>query len=98
MALFYPSMIAHVAEEAGMKVPNFSKKRPKAKRIDDFDPNAYPHFFVFCEVTLGRAIRWASWHGWARANAEVIAKLDEDTVKKVTLGNLVDLGVDLNCM
>jgi len=82
-------MIAGVAKKAGIKTP----KNPD----DDFDRNAYPHFFVFCEITLGRAISAGTWHSWAEYNAKIIASLSEERIKTMTLGNLVDVGVELSC-
>ncbi len=97
MALFFPSMIVGVAKEAGMKVPDFSKKNKAGKRTDDFDRNVYPHFHVFCEVTLGKPLRSFAWHDWAAHNARVIAGLDAERIKQVTFGNLVDMGLEPSC-
>jgi hypothetical protein len=42
--LAFPGMLAGAAEQAGMKVPS---------NPDDFDPNEFPHFFVFVRSSSG---------------------------------------------
>jgi len=97
MALFFPMMIAGVASESGIKTPNFATKRSGSGDPNDFDANEYPHFHVFCEVTLGKPINASSWDMWATHNAKVIAALSEERVKAVTYGDLVDMGLEPSC-
>jgi hypothetical protein len=89
MALFFPSMIARVASSVGMKVPDLSRA------FDEYDREEYPHFHVFCNVTLGQPLNYYSWEIWAKHNAKVIVELDDVIVRRVTLAKLVDLGLEL---
>lgn len=77
--LAFPGMLVSAATQAGMKVP---------ANPDEFDANEFPHFYVFCEVQLGRRMHpGAHW-----TNAEVVAKIPDDKIKSVTFGELVNLG------
>lgn len=76
----FPSMLVDAAKKAKMSVP---------KDPDSFDANKYPHFHVFCQVQLCRPIKWGEhWE-----NAEIIAKISNDKIKKITLCELLDLGL-----
>ena len=77
----FPDMLVKAAEEAGMKVP------PDA---DNFAPEQFPHFHVFCNVQLCRAIRWGEhWN-----NAIVVAAVPEADLKKVTVADLIGRGLE----
>lgn len=80
----YPGMLVSAAEKAGMKVP---------KDPDNFDAKVYPHFNIFCNVQLNRAIRWGEhWE-----NAEVVAKIPDGKLKTITLAELIDMGLGWHC-
>jgi hypothetical protein len=77
----FPGMIAEAARQAGMKTP----PEPDGK----WSPDEYPHFHVYCNVQLGRAIQWGEhWE-----NAKVVAKLGPRKIKSVTLEQLIGLGL-----
>lgn len=78
--LAFPSMLVEPAIKAGMKVPEDS---------DNFDPNEYPHFQVFCLMQLGSAMPYPSVH-WD--NAFVIASIPEDKIKTITVLEIIALG------
>ena len=69
--IIYPSQLIPAAEEAGMKVPS----------LEEFDPEQYPHFAVFCNAQLCRPL--TSWNEhWE--NAKVVASITEDKIKLIT--------------
>lgn len=83
--LIFPSMIAHAAEQAGIKTPNFDD-------MDDdwsFDAEEFPHFQVFCIAQLCRPMMDMGEH-WD--NAKVIAEIPESEIKNVTFHRLIELG------
>lgn len=78
--MVFPSMLTPAADEAGMSCP---------PDPDDFSPEEYPHFHVFCTVQLGRAMEWTEhWH-----NAEVLAAIPEKELKTLTLEDLLEKGL-----
>jgi len=80
--MIFPGVIAEAAEKAGMKVP----PDPDGK----WDENEYPHFNIFCDVQLCRRIRWGEhWE-----NAKVVARIPEDKLVTVTLGDLIRDGLE----
>lgn len=79
--LAFPSMLTSAAEQAGMKFPSDP---------DDFSPEEFPHFQVFCSVQLGRRMNDLSEH-WD--NAKVIAAIPDEEIKKVSLDDLIDRGL-----
>lgn len=79
--LAFPSMLTSAAEQAGMKFPSDP---------DDFSPEEFPHFQVFCSVQLGRRMNHLSEH-WD--NAKVIAAIPDEEIKKVSLDDLIDRGL-----
>jgi len=85
--LAYPSMIADIAKEVGMKVP----KNPDG----EWDGQKYVHFAVLCNVTLGRPIRWGSARSAIEVNAKMIATIPPGTLKKMTLGEIRSRCVEL---
>ena len=78
--LIYPYMLTDAATQAGMKVPDDP---------ENFDKGVYPHFFVFCNVQLNRPVE----HGEHWENAKVIAKIPDEQITKVTVQDLIDLGL-----
>ena len=84
--LAFPGMIAQQAEKAGMKTPESPDKK--------WDFQKYLHFGVFCELTLGRPLRWGTTA--IQENADIIAAIPLEELKKMTLeqikGKLADLG------
>lgn len=81
--LAFPSMLIGPATEAGMKTPIFGDN-------DDYDPNEFPHFHVFCAVQLGRRMADMGEH-WK--NAEVIAAISDEDIKSLTLEDLLSRGL-----
>lgn len=77
----FPGMIVSAAEKAGMPVP---------PNPDDFDPNDFPHFQVFCYAQLGRGMK----PGEHWSNAEVIAGIPDDEIRSVTFADLIDRGLE----
>ena len=78
--IVFPSMIAEAAAEAGMKVP----VDPEA----EYDPAKFMHWHVYCSVQLGCPVTWGNhWE-----NAKIIAKIPDKKIKKITYGQLVELG------
>lgn len=78
----YPGMIADAAKKAGMKVPENPDGEWKVEE--------YPHFNIFCNVQLGRRIRWGEhWE-----NAKVVAAVPEDKLKTITLMELIEAGLE----
>ena len=85
--IVFPQMLSNAAEQAGMKIPPSLGDK-------DFDVEAcreaFPHFFVFCCVQLGRPCR----HGEHFENAKVIARLTDEQIVSVTLKQLIELGLE----
>lgn len=80
--MVYPGMLTAAAEKAGMKVPPDPDGEWKAEE--------FPHFNIFCNVQLGRRIRWGEhWE-----NAKVVAAIPEDKLDTVTLMDLIEAGLE----
>lgn len=77
----FPAMLVPAAEAAKMKVP---------KDPEHFKVEKYPHFHVFCAVQLGRPVKF---HGEHFDNAKIIAKISDEKIRKVTLADLLALGI-----
>jgi hypothetical protein len=73
----YASMLVSAAEKAGMKVPVDS---------DNFVPEEFPHFHVFCLMQLGAAV---PYHGCHWDNAKVIAEIPDEEIKSVTMQDIL---------
>ena len=81
--LVSPSLLLKAAEDAGMKVPELNED-------EEFFPEEYPHFQVFCNAQLGRAM--TSWNEhWE--NAKIIVKIPDEKIRTVTVEDLIKLGV-----
>lgn len=79
--LAFPGMLVNAAKKAGMKVP---------PDPDDFDPMKYPHFQVFCNAQLCRPMVSLGEH-WN--NAELIAAIPKKDIMKVSLADLLEMGL-----
>ena len=78
----FPAMLLSAAEQAGMKVP---------PDPDNFSDHEYPHFRVFCNAQLGRAMTVGEhWE-----NAKIIAAIPEDKIMEVTFPDLLGLGLHI---
>jgi len=77
--LIFPGMLVSAAEKVGMAVP---------PDPEEFVTEEYPHFRVFCNAQLGRAMN----PGEHWDNAEIIAKIPDDEILKVTLEGLIAKG------
>lgn len=77
--LIFPEMIAVHAEEAGMKVPD---------DCDDFKSDDFPHFQVFCNWQLCRAMDWDE----PSHNAQIIAEIPEEEILTLTFEGLLAKG------
>lgn len=79
--IVFAGMLASAAEKAGITVP---------PDPDDFVPDDFLHFYIFCLVQLARPL--SNWNEhWD--NAKVIASLTPEECKTVTLEQLMDLGL-----
>lgn len=86
--LVFEVMIAKAAAEAGMKVPPGDQLD-----TEQWEDNDYPHFRVFCNIQLCRAISRPDQH-WD--NAKVIKQIPEEEIRQVTLKDLAQRGVELD--
>ena len=59
------------------------------KDPDNFDPNKFPHFHVFCILQLGRRMI----PGEHFDNAKVIASFSKDEIRKATLEDFLAKGL-----
>jgi hypothetical protein len=73
----FPSMLVPAATDAGMKVP---------PDPDSFDRLKFPHFQIFCNAQLVRAMTAPGEH-WE--NAKKVAKIPDDEIMDITLADLV---------
>lgn len=80
----FPEMLVGPAKKAGMIVPENAR---------EFDPNKYPHFQVFCKIQIGISMPSPTAH-WD--NAEIIVKIPDDKIKKITMAELIDLGIHIS--
>jgi hypothetical protein len=78
--LAFPEMLRSPAQDAGMKVP---------KDTENYNREEYPHFYIFCMLQLGRRMPYPSVHF---DNAKVIAKIEEEQVKKMSFGDFCEVG------
>lgn len=77
--LAFPSMLTSAAKNADMAVPD---------NPDNYNPDEFPHFHVFCNMQLGVAMTaGAHWE-----NAKVIAQIPEENLRTVTAGEILDMG------
>lgn len=79
--LAFIEMLIKPAEDAGMKIPD---------NLEDYDANEYPHFYVYSRIQKGAPMPFSTAHFH---NAQVIAKVPEDKIRKVTYDELVKEGL-----
>lgn len=79
----FPIMAVAPAGEAGIKVP---------PDPDNYDPQDYPHFAVFCKVQLGAPMPNPSAH-WE--NAKIVAGVSDADIMSITYQQLLDLGLSI---
>jgi len=77
----FPAMLVGAAKRAGMDVP---------EDPENFKPEDYPHFDVFCVVQLERPVLYWGEH-WD--NAEVIAGVEENEIRTITFDELIERGL-----
>jgi hypothetical protein len=78
----FPCMLMEAARRAGIAVP---------PDPDDFDPEAFPHFYFFCLVQLNQPMPYAGVH-WE--NAQIIASLSKAELRTITPAKLEQLGFE----
>lgn len=78
----FAGMLTEAGRQAGMKVPH----DPDG---EDWIPDEYPHFDVFCKMQLGKPVRY---HGEHWDNAKIVADIPEDRIREVTFNDLLALG------
>ena len=76
-----PAMLVNPALDAGINVP---------EDLEDYDPERFPHWYVFNMVQLGAPMPDANSHF---ANAKVIASVTDEDITKVTHHDLENMGV-----
>lgn len=78
--MLFPEMLVGACEKSGIRVP---------ENLDEYDIEKFPHFFIFCQLQLGRPIRWGEhWD-----NAEIISKLTVEELKTFTLQDFLSRGL-----
>lgn len=86
--LCFPTMLVSAAEGAGIKVP------PSQQQIEDgdYDKHKFPHWALLCSTQLNRPMT----PGEHFENAKVIAAMDEERVKTITMGECIELNLYRN--
>lgn len=77
----FPGMLVSPAKEAGMKTPDDP---------DNFDPDKFPRFHIFCIIQIGKPMPWPTTH-WE--NAKIVADLTDDEAKTVTIAEMLVKGI-----
>ena len=83
----FPFLLIEPAVKAGIKVPENDDAVDKLDQLRE----THPHWFVYCTLQLGNPMPSPDSH-WN--NAEVIAKLSDEEIKKVTVEDLIQLGFE----
>jgi len=83
-AFYFPEMFLNHVEGTGLKVP---------EDASEFNKDEFPHWEVFLLLHLGRNIPNMNDIHY---NAEIIAKIPDDQIRKITVNQLQALGVDLS--
>lgn len=78
----FPGMLIGPAQRANIKVPDDP---------NNYDENEYPHFFVFCQMQLGRSMPNPTSH-WN--NAAIIAKISDDEIRRVSYNDIINMGFE----
>lgn len=76
----FAGLLVGPATEAGIKVPDDP---------EEYDPNEFVHFHVFCNVQLGAPMSPET----PLANAIIIAQLTEAELRTLTLKQLIARGI-----
>lgn len=76
----FPGMFYNHIKDSKLKMP---------EDFENYDPEEYPHFHVFILTHLGQPIDIAALED----NANIIADIPENTIKSVTLNDLMEKGV-----
>lgn len=84
--LAFPGMLAGPAKQAGISVPD-----PIPDDIQEFK-ETHRRFFLFCVVQLGQSLPHPTAH-WN--NAEVMASIPEDKLETITVGELLEAGLQI---
>ena len=81
--IVFPELLIGPAEEAGIKVP---------EDIENYDPEIFPYWKVFCNVQLGAPLpnSLAHWN-----NAKIIASIPQDKIKEITYPDLLEMGLEV---
>ena len=80
MIITDPQKLADLAKEGGISVP---------ADINDFELNDYLHFVIFMTTQRGEELPYPTA---ALENAKLIGSLDDETIKIVSIEDLIDLG------
>lgn len=75
-----PEVLAVVARESGMKVP---------EDLNNYDKDEFPHWHVYLTLQLGAPMPHPSAH-WD--NAKVIAKIPPNQIRKISMKNIMERG------
>ena len=84
----FPSMLLEPAAQAGMSHPTGDFDEENLDSIKE----EYPHFFIFCQLQLGR--RMEPGEHWE--NAKVIAKIPTKELVKMTVEDFRKRGVQIS--
>lgn len=84
--LAFPSMLVPAAKKAGIPTPEFEQES------EEYNPMEFQKFHLFCCAQLGRSMSNLGQH-WT--NAEVIAQVPDDQIQTITLGELIEMGLEL---
>ena len=79
----FPSMLVPSARQAGIKTP---------PDPDDYNADEYNKFHMFCCAQLGNPMPYPGVHF---ENAKVIARLKEDELENMTMGDLEKAGFQI---
>ena len=77
----FPEMIAPMAEQVGIKVPN---------ELDNYDPNEYVAWHVFSTIQLGASV---PYHSAPWDNAAIISAISEEELKVMLWENFELAGI-----
>jgi hypothetical protein len=72
-------------------IDNSEIKQPE--NYENFNPDEYPHFNVFMITHLGNAFDPDN----LKENADIIASIPDEQIRKVTYNDLIEMGVTFSC-
>jgi hypothetical protein len=78
--IIFPSELVEPAKEAGIPVP---------PDPDDYNPEEFVRFNIFCTMQLGQIMpnNHAHWD-----NAKIIARIPEEKLKTININELIEMG------